>query len=72
MHRQVQAQAHRGQPDVRHVQCPPELDAVTEEKQYRWREDPKHLQFVGELYKPQVKEGRWFYIFISNLVDRGV
>ena len=32
----------------------------TEEKQHRWREDRKHLQFVGELYKQQFKEGRWF------------
>ena len=32
------------------------LTPWTEEKQ-RWRED---LQFVGELYKQQVKEGRWF------------
>ena len=36
------------------------LTPWTEEKQHRWREDRKHLQFVGELYKQQVKEGRWF------------
>ena len=36
------------------------LTPWTEEKQHRWREDRKHLQFVGELYKQQIKEGRWF------------
>ena len=36
------------------------LTPWSEEKQQRWREDRKHLQFVGELYKQQVKEGRWF------------
>ena len=36
------------------------LTPWTEEKQHRWREDRKHLQLVGELYKQQVKEGRWF------------
>ena len=36
------------------------LTPWTEEKQHRWREDWKHFQFVGELYKQQVKEGRWF------------
>ena len=36
------------------------LTPWTEEKQHRWREDRKHLQFVGELKKKQVKEGRWF------------
>ena len=36
------------------------LTPWSEEKQHRWREDRKHLQFVGELYKQQVKEGRWF------------
>ena len=34
------------------------LTPWSEEKQHRWREDRKHLQFVGELYKQQVKEGR--------------
>ena len=36
------------------------LTPWTEEKQHRGREDQKHLQFVGELYKQQVKEGGWF------------
>ena len=59
------------------------LTPLSEEKQHRWREDRKHLQFVGELYK-QVKEGRWFLHFhpasatswslreITDVMDMGV
>ena len=48
------------------------LTPWTEEKQHRWREDRKHLHFVGELYKQQVKGGQVVPTYtssLSNLVE---
>ena len=32
----------------------------TEEKQRRWREDRRHLQFMAQVYRIQALQGRWF------------
>ena len=41
------------------------LTPWTEETQHRWREDWKHFQYVGELYKQQDKEAGGSYIYIQ-------
>lgn len=33
------------------------LSAWTPEKEKRWREDRRHLEFVGKIYEKQVQEG---------------
>ena len=38
------------------------LSTWTEEKQRRWREDRRHLKFMAEIYKNQIREGRWFLL----------
>lgn len=36
------------------------LTGWTAEKQRRWREDRRHLQFMAQVYRIQAMQGRWF------------